>query len=163
MPITDLSTLQSYGDQACDVIIGTVVITNLPVEVTEDILFDHLGSVKQIHGEVHVSNNQFLTSLSFMASVQSVHALHVSNNPNMVDARLPSLQTIESSIVIVSQCANLCAARYPGLAESRNDSGCANLQIGTYYRFFGSGIEYIDAIKGAFTSKLTSITNGTVR
>ena len=85
-------------------------------------------TVKMIRGIVSVSDNKYLTSLSFMRNVESIDGISFENNPNLVDARLPSLTYLGGSVTVGS-CLRLCPARYPSVKHNVSEAGCAALKV----------------------------------
>jgi hypothetical protein len=100
----------------------------LPANVIEDSLNDFLVKIRVIRGIVSVSDNRYLTSLSFMRNVESIDGISLANNPNLVDARLPSLTYLGGSVAVAS-CFRLCPARYPSVKHKISDDGCASLKV----------------------------------
>ena len=150
-----MASLDYYRQNNCTVLVGNLYITDLPAEVTEDVLFEVLSPITAIHGEVHVENNPFLTSLSALVNVQEIHDMYLTNNPNLVDSRMPSLQSLRYNSAIVFSCPNLCPDRYTSLVYNTNSSGCHNLQIQAYYRFVGD-LKMLPILQSSTANRVSS-------
>ena len=160
-PITDLSSLELYSSRGCTLISGDLHIANLPSVVHEDLLFDHMGQVRFLRGSLIVLNNQFLSSLAFLRNVQSVVNVVLFNNPTLVDARLPSLQTFLGTFQ-PEGCDRLCPARYTALGPSSSDEDCPNLSRLSFISVGGPVDLSINHTTSVLRSALNDFSNGTV-
>ncbi len=89
--ILDESLLTEFALKNCAAIIGGLAIDNLPRHLDEDDLHAAFWGLHTVIGTLTVSDNAYLTSLSFLANLKQVNRIIVHNNPMIVDARLPSL------------------------------------------------------------------------
>ena len=132
-PVTDADSATYYASKRCTVIHGDLFVTNIPSSVFGELLTDLFSDVSVIRGNIYVNSNLFLTSLSFLGNLTSVNGISLLNNPNLVDASLPSL-TVLGGEVTVKGCFRLCPARYPrclgdpGLVASQGVK-CPNLKV----------------------------------
>ena len=132
-PVTDADSATYYASKRCTVIHGDLFVTNIPSSVFEELLLDLFSDVKVIRGKIYVNNNLFLTSLSFLGNLTSVGGISLLNNPNLVDARLPSLTTLDGDVA-VKGCFRLCPVRYPRLSiepvpAASPSASCPNLKV----------------------------------
>ena len=160
-PITDLSSLMLYSSQNCTLIAGDLHIAYLPSLVHEDLLFDHLKQVVFLRGSLFVHDNQFLSSLVFFCNVTAVNNVSLSNNPNLVDARMSALQNM-AGLVDVIACNRLCPARYTVVGPSPNDTGCANLTGFAFVSIGGSYDLSVDYTVAILANAIRFFSEGTV-
>ena len=161
-PITDLASLTLYKTRGCTVIAGDLYIINLPSSILKATLLANLQRVTRIHGTVYVVNNQFFTSLLFLQNVVEMYGGFYLNNPNLVDTRLPGLESLATPVV-VEGCARLCPARYTVVAGlPANDSACPNLVEKAFYNIQGTvTIADLPTFAGIITRVTMDISNGT--
>jgi hypothetical protein len=160
-PITDLSSLRLYSSQKCTLIAGDLHIAYLSSLVHEDILFDNLKQVVFLRGSLFVHDNQFLSSLVFFRNVTAVNNVSLSNNPNLVDARMPSLQNMAGQLDVIA-CNRLCPERYTVVGPSPNDTGCANLVRLAFLSIGGSYDLSVAYTVSILVNAMTFFSNGTV-
>ena len=160
-PITDLSSLILYSSKKCTLIAGDLHIAYLPSLVHEDFLIDNLKQVVFLRGSLFVHDNQFLSSLVFFRNVTAVNNVSLSNNPNLVDARMPSLRTMAGRFDVIA-CDRLCPARYARVGQSPNDAGCANLVRLSFVSVGGSYTLSADYTLSVLVTALRFFSNGTV-
>ena len=132
-PVTDADSATYYASKHCTVIHGDLFVTNIPSSVLEVLLLDLFSDVRVIRGNIYVNNNLFLTSLSFLGNLTSVNGISLLNNPNLVDASLPSLTSLNGDVT-VKGCFRLCPARYPRLSTdpvplTSLSTRCPNLKV----------------------------------
>lgn len=89
-PISSWQTLQQNSLLGCEILLGDLTITSLPPDVDESLL-SALSTITAITGTLRILCNPNLVSLVFLSRLQSVGSLQIADNPNLVDARLPSL------------------------------------------------------------------------
>jgi hypothetical protein len=126
-PIVSLFDLAAYKEQNCTILTGPLVLRGLPQEVDEDSLAV-FGSLRYIMGDLIVQSNSFLTSLAFLRALQTATSIVIADNPYLVDARLPNLDTISKSQTTVSNNLRLCPARSV-IPDGSSESGCTTLQV----------------------------------
>ena len=137
-PITDLASLALYKTRGCTVISGDLYIINLPSSISKSTLVANLQSITRIHGMIYVLNNEFITSLKFFGNVVELYGGYYLNNPNLVDTRLTSLESLASPVV-VEGCSRLCLARYTAVVGTDvDDSGCPNLAEEFFFNIQGT-------------------------
>jgi hypothetical protein len=129
-----------FSSHNCTVTVGDLFISNLPVEINEDVLFNALKTLQSIRGVLNVNNNPYLTSLSCMSNISSLYGASYLNNPNLVDARMPKLVDLRGPVTVVG-CDRLCPARYTavGVFVNGSDAGCTNLKRQAFFHFEGPG------------------------
>ena len=134
----DLQSLSLYKTKGCTIISGDLYIQGLPVQISRTALAGGLGTVKYIKGDLHFKDNDYLTSLVFLQNLVSVNNIYLMNNPQLVDARLASLQIMNGNLS-VEGCPWLCPARFTvirgGLAA--DDSGCSSVDLKYYFHIDG--------------------------
>ena len=154
--VSDVTSAQRYA--SCNIVVGSLFFSQLPLSLDEDVLFAYFGSIAHVYGNIHVNDNPFLTSLSFLRGAVSVAGVFLSNNPNLVDSRLPLLKSIDSAIV--SGCIHLCSTRYPSVLPVASGPGCADLMLVMYFRY---GVTPdLGLIGSMLTSVLFGISKGSV-
>ena len=89
-PISSRQTIQQSSLLGCKILLGDLTITSLPPDVDESLLIA-LSTITTITGTLRILYNPNLVSLVFLSRLQTVGSLHIADNPNLVDARLPSL------------------------------------------------------------------------
>lgn len=146
-PITDLQSLQIYGSRKCAVILGDLLIDNLPSTITLSDLEENLHRITDLHGVLRIKNNRFIPDLSFMKNLHHIYGGSLLNNPVLVDARIPTFMELTYSIE-VEGCDRLCPSRWLSLDHTFNeelDASCANA-IATF-------VLHVDGIgAGSFTA-----------
>ncbi len=100
----DESLLADFALLNCTSIVGGLAIDNLPRHLDEDALQAAFVNIHTIFGLLTVSDNRYLTSISFLKNLRRVDFLIVHNNPVLIDARLPSLD--HSSLDEVREVSN---------------------------------------------------------
>jgi hypothetical protein len=99
-PIGHGANLSAF--EGCEVLLGGLTIANLPMHIDETAL-SVLAGVSKIAGPLRIINNQYLTSLSFLANVDTLERLEITNNPNLIDARLPQLDVDDMKLSLARQ------------------------------------------------------------
>ena len=162
-PISDMTSLELYKTQGCSVISGDLYIINLPATITDSVLLENLQGITAINGALHLQGNLFVTSLQFFRNLAVLQGgYYYSNNPQLVDARMPGLQTLGAEAV-VEGCDRLCPARYTKLGSSGHDGDCAKLNEEFFYNIQGSvTIADLPVFVDVITRMMTSISNGQV-
>jgi hypothetical protein len=160
-PVTDLDSLKLYSSQGCTLISGDLHITNLPSSVTEDNLFDHLSNVRFLRGSLIVHDNHFLSSLAFARKVVVVTDVSLSNNPNLIDARMPSLQRFLGHFE-AKGCHRLCPARYTVVGPSPSDDGCPSLLRLGFLSILGPNELSVDYACSIVSNAFRFFSNGAV-
>jgi len=85
-----------------------------------------------------------------------------SDNPNLVDTRIPGLKQLGSNVTVVN-CNRLCPARYTVVGTSPSDAGCPNLQMEYYFHVTGNvSVNQLTLIEGITYNALQSIAKNTV-
>jgi hypothetical protein len=87
----DEKQLADFLLQNCSSVVGGLSIDNLPRHLDEDVLEVAFRGLHTIIGTLTVSNNPYLTSLSFLKNLQRVNTIIIHDNPMLIDARLPRL------------------------------------------------------------------------
>ena len=124
-PIVDLSDVAYYGQQNCSLILGGLVLAALPAQIGADELVV-LRTVRKVAGAVRIVDNAHLTSLGFLANLDTVEALEITGNANLVDARLPQLAASSTSSVVQLN-PRLCPGRHPTATSPTPD--CAGIDL----------------------------------
>jgi hypothetical protein len=110
-------SLTDFAFQNCSSVVGGLSIDNLPRHLDEEALESAFQELHIIIGTLTVSENPYLTSLSFLKNLRQVSKIVIRSNPMLVDARLPSLDTSsldEARDILVSKNPRLHPThRYP--------------------------------------------------
>ncbi len=158
-PITDLGSLKLYSSKGCTVIVGDLYIQDLAAAVTKKLLFDHLKNVQRINGYLHFKDNRYISAMTFFSNLVGLHGAFYSNNPQLVDARMPSLQELRYTVE-VQGCNRLCPARYTAVGAGPNDSHCPNPLMKYYFQIKGDAsvadVGFLGAIVGRVVQNLTN-------
>jgi hypothetical protein len=161
-PITDINSAQLYSGKECTIITGDLYIQDLPTSVTKKLLFDSLQTVRHIRGDLYFLDNPFISAMTFFSNLEGLHGAHYSNNAQLVDARMPSLEQL-SGAVTVEGCDRLCPARYTTVGTVAEDDACPNPTIEYYFEIKGDASgDMIWVIRNAFARLLTNVTDGEV-
>lgn len=157
-PITDLQSLALYKTKGCTIVSGDLYIQNLPIEITRGVLSANLGSIQFIKGDLHFKENAFIVSMVFFKSLISVYGVYYYNNPELVDARMPLLQTLSGS-VSVEGSPRLCPARYTAIESNViDDSGCTSINLKYYLHIDGvfspNNLAILSSVLGSTTGEL---------
>ena len=161
-PISDLSSLELYKTQGCTVVSGDLYIMGLPSSISKGTLLANLQAITAINGVLHFQDNLFLTSLLFFKNLVSLEGGYYNNNPQLVDARLPSLQTLSGDVEVYGS-PRLCPARQTKVGYGGDDSGCTNLDEVFFYDVQGSiTIADLPLFANVITRVMSSISNGQV-
>jgi hypothetical protein len=145
-------------------VIGDIYIRDLPFDVTEDVLYDHLRTLTRLDGTLSVINNAFLTSLAFFRHLVQVKSIVIVDNPQLVDARLPSLVD-EPSMLNIDRNSRLCPLRWPSIPvdplSPDEDDSCAHLKLVYLLALSGAFSETMSLtpLAGAFTTAIQSISS----
>jgi hypothetical protein len=148
-PITDASSLSRYSGKKCTIIVGDLYISTLPREIYRAILAAAIGSVREIRGVLYVTNNAYLTAMTFFSQVVALKGVQYFNNPSLVDARMPSLQRLDVPAV-VRGCDRLCPAQYTRVGVSNSSELCTSVIF--IYPFFVPGQFQLSEIEAPFLS-----------
>ena len=161
-PIRDLASLQLYRSKGCTIVTGNLHIENLPSTVLKRTLFDNLKAIKEIRGVLYFTNNVFISALTFFSGLEDVDGVVLLNNPQLVDASMPSLLILGGDVV-VEGCDRLCPARYPRLGASGDVTGCSNPQMSYSLSVKGSAErEDVELLGGVLARVIRNVTNGEV-
>ena len=157
-PITDMQSLSLYKTKGCTIISGDLYIQNLPIEITRGVLAANLESIRFIKGDLHFKENAFIVSMVFFKSLLGVYGVYYYNNPDLVDARMPLLQTLSGG-VSVEGSPRLCPARYTAVASSVvDDSGCTGVNLKYYLHIDGgsglNNVAILSSVLGSAVGKL---------
>ena len=134
-PITDISSAQLYASKKCTIIVGDLYMQNMPTSVTKKLLFDTLQTVQFIKGKLYFIGNRYISAMTFFSNLIGLYGAHYSNNADLVDARMPSLQQLKGSVT-VEGCDRLCPARYTAVGLS-DDAVCPNPIMEYYFGIQG--------------------------
>ena len=161
-PITGIDSLGLYLSRGCTTVVGDLHIMNLPSTITKAILTNNLATVRDITGTLYIINCQWLDSLLPMQNIVSLGSAFYSDNPNLVDARIPGLKQLGSNVTVVN-CNRLCEARYTIVGTGSSDAGCPNLQLEYFYHVTGNvSVAQLLLIEGITYNALQSIAKNTV-
>jgi hypothetical protein len=161
-PITDLASVHLYKSKGCTIIVGDLYITGLAVTVTTKVLFDNLNILRSIRGVLYFHDNIFIPAMSFFSELVEVHGISYQNNPTLVDARMPSLQSLKGHVV-VDGCDRLCPARYTVVGASPDDSGCTNPLLEYSFRVVGDAQRHDLDVLGTLMARVMMTYNGVCR
>jgi hypothetical protein len=125
-PILDGSDLDFYAN--CSLVLGGLSLMNLPTSLGPDELMG-LQTIRKIAGPLVVADNAYLTSLAFLSSLETAESVRITNNANLVDARLPALSLATTAAVAVDLNPRLCPARSLPSATSRDQGECAGTDL----------------------------------
>ena len=162
-PITDLASVVLYSSQGCTTIVGDLYMLNMPASMTRSLLQTHLKTVTAIRGTLHFKDNLYLSAMTFLSNVVSLNGAVYSNNPQLIDARLFSLQQLNGNVT-VEGCNRLCPARYTSLRTAVDERGCANPELRYFLHIEGSATKNnVDVVGSIMRSALQNVTGGAVR
>ena len=134
----------------------------IPASISELALFEHLKAVTTIRGRLFFNDNLHLSAMTFLSNVVSMNGAVYSNNPQLVDARLLSLQHLNGNVT-VEGCDRLCPARYTAMGMADDDAGCVNPELRYFLRVEGSAMKSEIGVVGAIMqSVLRNVTGGKV-
>ncbi len=161
-PISDLASLQLYKSKRCTIVTGDLYIQNLPLEVTRTLLLDALKTVTEIRGKIYFLNNIDIVSMLFLENLRRVDGIIYLNNPSLVDARMPMLESMPEGIE-VEGCHRLCPARYTTVGASPDDNGCAVVVMKFTLRLTGNvGVQSFPLLEDMFVRVVANVTNNAV-
>ena len=135
-PISDLSTLQLYLTKGCTIIVGDLYMINLPSAITKTLLSTNLKNIQYIRGTYHLKDSPWLGSLLHFKGLLGLYGAYYSNNPNLVDTRMPALKQMTNNVTVVN-CDRLCPARYTRVGAGPSDGYCPNLQLQFFFQVNG--------------------------
>jgi ferredoxin len=127
--ITNIATLLPYTVKRCEVILGDLIIAD-NVGLNSYDIQDAFLSLTAIIGDLVITNAASLTDLFGFQSLRHVSNIHLLNNANLVDARLPALECVGD--VSVQSCPRLCPAHYPSLSTVPETNDCVNTSATQY-------------------------------
>ena len=161
-PITDLASVLLYSSQGCTTIVGDLYMLNMPALMTRSLLQSHLKTVTTIRGTLHFKDNLYLSSMTFLSNVVSLNGAVYSNNPQLIDARLFSLQQLNGNVT-VEGCDRLCPARYTSLRTAVDERGCANPELRYFLQIKGTATKSdVGVVGNIMQSALQNVTGGAV-
>ena len=159
-PITDLPSLSLY--KGCTIVSGDLHIYNIPSSITKTLLTTYLSAITTIKGYLYVDSNIYLGSLLNFNNLVSMYGAVYTNNPNLVDARIPSLKNFPGGLV-VNGCDRLCPARYTVLGPSPSDAGCPNLELNLFLHINGNADVFsMPVLAQVIAAAMNNISNGQV-
>jgi hypothetical protein len=120
--------LRYYHARNCSVIFGTLTISGIN-GITERELWDAFSTVTAIRGDLVIEDSAAITTLLPFLRLERVNHIKLQNNPQLVDARLPSL--LSSRTVDVRGSPFLCPARTPRTRDQPqgDHSQCNKLEL----------------------------------
>jgi hypothetical protein len=148
-PITDESSLSRYRGKNCTIIVGDLFISFLPRSIYRAVLAAAIGSVQEIRGVLYVTNNPYLTAMTFFSRMTALKGVQYFNNPSLVDARLFALERLDTP-AFVKGCDRLCPAQYTRLGLAASSEPCSNQSL--RFPFFLPGQFQLSDIEGPFLS-----------
>ena len=161
-PITDVASAELYMSYGCTIVVGDLYIMDLPNPVTKKVLYNSLQAVKTIRGGLYFKDNAYRTALTFLSNLESVYGVYLSNNPSLVDARMPALKSVRDG-VFIDGCDRLCPARYTAVGASPDDSECTNQMMEFYFYARGDVSQLnLQLLGDAFGRLISHLTNNTV-
>lgn len=143
-------------------IVGDLYMLNMPASMTRTALYDHLKTVTTIRGTLYFKDNLYLSAMTFLSNLVSLNGAVYSNNPQLIDARLFSLQRLNGNVT-VDGCDRLCPARYTAVGTAVDDRGCANPELLYFLHIDGPATRSDAGVVGGIMQKvLRNVTGGTV-
>ena len=127
--VTDRGNLEYYYRSNCTVIFGTLYIASVADLVPSELMRAFSG-VEIIRGDLVVDSNPTIVSLECFGRLGRVDNVFISNNPSLVDARLP-LATFDGG-VYVSNNVRLCPSYWPdvnAMGGGSNAQDCAYVDM----------------------------------
>ena len=137
-------------------IFGTLYIASVADVVLSE-LMRAFSSVEIIRGDLVVDSNPTIVSLESFGRLGRVDNVFISNNPSLVDARLP-LATFDGG-VYVSNNVRLCPSYWPDVNATgggSNGQKCAYVDMTQLVSVSGTGNMTSAAIVAAVSSALSS-------
>jgi hypothetical protein len=161
-PVSDLASLQLYKSKGCTTVTGDLFIRNLPFEATRTLLLDALKTVTEIRGKIYFMDNEFIVSMLFFENLKRVEGIFYLNNPSLVDARMPMLQSMPEGTE-VEGCHRLCPARYTTVGASPNDNDCAVMVMKFTLRLTGDvDAQWFPLLEAIFVRVVANVTHNAV-
>lgn len=112
-PFTSPSDLDVYANRSCSVLVGGLILRNLDRSIDEDAL-SVFSTVATVVGHVVVDSNPYLMGLPFLVALRTAQSVTVTNNPNLIDARLPSLDVATQLAVVEYGNMRVCSNNRAG-------------------------------------------------
>lgn len=160
-PITDLSSLSLLQKQDCTVIVGDLYIANLPTSVSNGDVYNAVKNVQEIRGTIFMVNNLYRTSMDAFRNLKIAHDIVYSNNPNMIDSRMPSLVSLGS--VSVMGCDRLCPARYTVVGSHPDGDDCVTQDADYFFSVVGGATAAdINQLSDVIETLMRNFTNNSV-
>ena len=162
-PITEASSAALYLSKGCTVIVGDLYMVNLAATVTRTVLHGYLKNIQEIRGYLHFKDNAHLSAMTFFSSLVSMYGAVYSNNPYLLDTRMPSLSSMRDGVTVVG-CDRLCPARYTAAAGTiTDDSQCTNPQMEYYLNVEGPAVAAdLELLGDVIQRVVANVTNGEV-
>ncbi len=137
---------------------GDLFIQNLPFEVTRTLLLEALKTVTEIRGKIYFLDNEFIVSMLFFENLKRVEGIFYLNNPSLVDARMPMLESMPEGIE-VEGCHRLCPARYTTVGASPDDDDCAVMVMKFTLRLTGDvSVQSLPLLEDIFVRVVANVT-----
>ena len=161
IPITDINSMTLYKTKGCTAVAGDLYIMNLPTSIIKKQLLINLQGITHIKGSLYLINCPVITSLSFFPNLIELYGAVYINNVNLVDARLTSLTSLLSPVV-VEGCDRLCPARYTIVGAGSDDTGCPNIRAKYFFNIQGAvTIADLPAFNSILSRVMTGVTGNT--
>jgi hypothetical protein len=136
-------------------VVGDLHISDLPAQLSRLTLSGYLNSLLEIRGSLLIKDLQYAGLVSYFNNLRAVWNIGIFNAPNVLDARIPTLQSINGEVT-VEGCDRLCPARYPRVGIAPDDSECPSVFIEWYGRVLGDfhteDLGFIDSTMHALVS-----------
>ena len=124
-------TLRQFAAKAYTTILGDLTLSLSDASVSDAELVSAFQSVSKIQGSLIVRGSSNLVSLDVFRQLRYVGNITLVGNVNLVDARLPELQTRGS--VVIEGNPRLCQAWLPGAPASSSPAACTNVAVTQHY------------------------------
>ena len=118
-------------------VVGDLFMTNLPISILGGEILDNIGAVTELRGTLYILGNQYLTSMFAFQNLQSAYGIHYSNNPFLLDARMPGLQNLRDG-TFLEGCDRLCPAYRTKIGYAPDDPSCVTKTL--IYVFHVTGL-----------------------
>ena len=157
--INRIGTIHALEYMGCESIIGDLVLANIPL-LTEYELSHAFKRVAHIEGSLVIRGIDSLVSLRFLENLRHVNNIQLSDNPNLVEAVIPTLQSYGS--VTVTNCPRLCTALTlgPGYSSTADTSACTRIVEEQYLTVNTTGMQTLTDIALGLMPTTTAIMGG---
>ncbi len=143
----DITALSVYLNRGCNILVGDLHISGIRTSDVRGLIEEALRTVTTIRGSLVISDIDDTAQITMFRGLQRLDGISLMNLPSVVDARMPSLLSIDGPVEVIG-CHRLCPARYPSTG-SASDLNCPGRRLEFYFHISGPG-----AIDSALLSQM---------